>query len=64
MQVEQAYLKSERLQGSASRLKSEKLQTPTVTVSRTATQVTVKITRSRRRASADANETGFVVKIG
>lgn len=64
MRVEKAHLKSERLQGSASRLKSERLQTPTVTVSRTATQVTVKVSRSRRRASADGNTTGFVVKIG
>lgn len=64
MRVEKTYLKSERLQGSASRLKSERLQTPIVTVSKTATQVTVKVSRSRRRASADANPTGFVVKIG
>ena len=55
MRVKKAYLKSERVQVTATKLKSERVQSPTVTISRTASSVTVKVGGSRRRPTVKIN---------
>ena len=50
MRVKKAYLKSERVQEESTKpkLKSERVQSPTVSITRTATSVTVKVGGRRR----------------
>lgn len=54
MRVKKAYLKSERVQEESTKLKSERVQSPTVTISKTATSVTVKV-GGRRRPTVKIN---------